>query len=155
MHVAAIFAQCVVIVSRVPVKAIEVVPTLWHIPSTPVLIQVLPAKEGVVSVLLQDVWQGPGLQRSPPVWSVASTTYGIVPGAVIVRIHARQQTRPRRTADGRGRVGVVEQGATETQHFDRMLHGKHTAQLHILIVGQDQQNVGQLLAGRVSQASED
>lgn len=67
---------------------------------------------------------------------------------VIVHVHSRQQGRPRRTTHGGRNVRVPELGPLVSDGFQRLRHEIQRAQLHVLVVCQDQHDVRLVVAPR-------
>lgn len=61
---------------------------------------------------------------------------------MIVYVHAGEKRRPRRTAHRRGDVGMTKLGALVPYRAQRFRHEIQRAQFNVLIVGQDQDDVG-------------
>lgn len=61
---------------------------------------------------------------------------------MIVDVHSGQQRRPGRTAHGRRDVGVPAFGPLRPYRGQRLRHEVQRAQFHVLIVGEDQDDVG-------------
>lgn len=67
---------------------------------------------------------------------------------VVVHVHPRQKGGPRGAAHGRRDVGVPELGTLVPYRPQGLRHEVERTQLDVLVVGEDQDDVGLALAGR-------
>lgn len=135
--------DAVVVVLGVHDQAAPLAPTRRYI-GTVVLVQILAKVAGAIACVGQVGRIGARLVRRLPLWTRAVVV--VREHHMVVHIHARQQRRSRWAAHGSGCVGVAELGASIAQQPQGAWHEIERAQLNVLIVGQDEDDVWPSLA---------
>lgn len=63
---------------------------------------------------------------------------------MIMGVHSGQEAGPGRTANGRRCVGMIKSCTFETDLLYGFNHRMHPVQLHILVVGEDEHDIGEI-----------
>ena len=149
VHARIVFDEGVVVVARIAFQPQPVVPanghTCFHVAFVMiVLVQILAQKgRGVTRRLRMDRKGMVGFRVRLPIFAVAVARDAVVVRQVaVVQVSSRENTASGRTTDGRVDKGVFKGQALFLEVFLDLWHVIEGTQLDILVVGDQQQNVG-------------